>query len=131
MSTKNTKSVKTEKTEVIMKGEDITAYVLPRLAKTYASSVKKVLKEGRDYTVIFHDGYTAFEQTSRKCKDIPGIMWYSKIAYQEKNKGYDKTEWTKWLNDHKIVWDGKNIPEFIWTADQYKKYNVEIPVFSK
>ncbi len=131
MNTKNEKSVKTEKTEVIMKGEDITVYVIPRLAKSYANSIKKVEKLGKDYIITFNDEYTAFQQKSRKCKDIPGIMWYSKISTLEKQNGYNFEEWSKWLNKNKIIWDGKNIPEFIWTKEQYEKYHVELPKFSK
>ncbi len=126
MSTNNLQSVKTIKTETKKSiGEDVTQYIIPSLSKKYSNTIQKVIKEGSTYTIYFSNGYTAINQTSRKCKDIPGIKWYSKIAYQEKEKGYNEKEWTEWLKKNKIVWDGKNIPEYFWTEEQYKKYHKE------
>lgn len=124
MSTNNLQSVKTIKTETKKSiGEDVTNYIIPSLSKKYSNTIQKVIKEGSTYTIYFANGYTAVNQKSRKCKDIPGIKWYSKIAYTEKEKGYNEKEWTEWLNKNKIIWDGKNIPEYFWTEEQYKKYN--------
>ena len=109
--------------ETTIKGEDITKYVLPRLSKKYVASIKKVIKDGRSYIIIFNEDYTVFQQSSRKCKDIFGVMWYSKMATEEKQKGYSFEYWKKWLDKEKIVWDGKNIPEYLWTKEQYEKYN--------
>lgn len=133
MNTKNEKSVKTIKTEVKneKKGEEVTQYILPRLSKKYVDSIDKIIKEGSTYTIFFKEGYTAFNQKSRRCKDVPGIMWYSKIATLEKQNGYNFEEYKKFLDKNKIIWDGKNIPEYIWTKSQYEKYKVEIPSFSK
>ncbi len=116
---------KIDVTEVVIKKEDFTKYVLPRLSKKYVASIKQVFKEGRNYTIIFNEDYTAFQQSSRKCKDIFGVMWYAKIATEEKQKGYSFEYWKKWLDKEKIIWDGKNIPEYLWTKEQYKKYNVK------
>lgn len=124
MSTNNLQSVKTIKTEVKKNiVEDVTDYVLPSVSKKYNDTIEKVTKEGSTYTIYFSKDYTAINQKSRKCKDIPGIKWYSKIAYLEKQNGYNEEEWVKWLNKNKIVWDGKNIPEYFWTKEQCKKYN--------
>lgn len=125
MNTKNQESVKTVKSNDIKKGEDVTDYVLPSISKKYLSSIHKVIKEGSTYTIFFNEGYTALGQKSRKCKDIPGIKWYSKISTVEKEKGYNEAEWKKWLNDNKIIWDGKTIPEFFWTQEQCNKYHKE------
>lgn len=126
MNTKNQESVKTIKSnDNVMKGEDITQYILPSISKKYLPSIQKIIKEGSTYTIYFSKDYTALGQTSRKCKDIPGIKWYSKISTIEKEKGYNEAEWKKWLNDNKIIWDGKNIPEFFWTQEQYNKYHKE------
>ena len=40
-------------TETTIKGEDITKYVLPRLSKKYVASIKKVIKDGRSYIIIY------------------------------------------------------------------------------
>lgn len=119
----NTKEIDDKKSEVIPKGEDYTQYVLPRIPKSHINTIKKVYKNGRNYTIIFNDGFTAFNQSIRKCKDIFGVMWYAKIASEEKQKGFSFEYWKKWLDKEKIVWDGKNIPEYLWTKEQYEKYN--------
>lgn len=114
-----------EVAETVIKEEDFTKYVIPRVSKKYVASIKKVFKEGRNYTIIFNEEYTAFQQSSRKCKDIFGVMWYAKIATEEKQKGYSFEYWKKWLDKEKIIWDGQHIPEYLWTKEQYKKYNVQ------
>lgn len=124
MNTVNEKTVKTVKSnENIKKGEDITEYILPSISKKYVESIQKIIKEGNTYIIYFNKDYTALGQKSRKCKDVPGIKWYSKISTLEKQNGYKEDEWIKWLNDNKIIWDGKNIPEYFWTQEQYNKYN--------
>lgn len=122
---------KTEVTETVIKGEDFTQYVLTRIPKSHIETIKKVYKNGRNYTIIFNDGFTAFQQSSRKCKDVFGVMWYAKIATEEKQKGFSFDYWKNWLNKEKIVWDGQHIPEYLWTKEQYKKYNVKEDKFVK
>lgn len=101
---------------------DLTKEVLPRLAKKYMNAIAKVEKEGSVYTITFSKGYTIFGQTTRKAKNIPGIMWYSRIATEEKEEGkFDFEKWKKFFTENKIVWDGKNIPEYILTEEQVKK----------
>ena len=98
---------------------DVTKEVLPRLAKKYVNAIAKVIKTGSEYEITFANGYTIFGQTSRKVKNIPGIMWYSRIATEEKEAGKcDMEMWTKFFNENKIVWDGKNVPEYILTQEQ-------------
>lgn len=52
-------------------------------------------------------------------------MWYAKIATEEKQKGFSFDYWKNWLDKEKIVCDGQHIPEYLWTKEQYKKYNVK------
>lgn len=101
---------------------NVTEEIMPRLAKRYAGAISKVEKEGGVYTITFTKGYTIFGETTRKAKNIPGIMWYSRIATEEKEEGkFDFEKWKKFFTENKIVWDGKNIPEYILTAEQIKK----------
>ena len=65
-----------------------------------------------------------FGQKTRKAKNIAGIMWYSRIATEEKEEGkFNFEKWKKNFNDNKIVWDGKNIPEYILTQEQIDREN--------
>lgn len=103
---------------------DVTKDILPRLAKKYAEAIAKVEKEGSVYEITFAEGYTIFGQKTRKAKNIPGIMWYSRIATEEKEEGkFDIEKWRKYFTENKVVWDGKNIPEYILTQEQLDKEN--------
>ncbi len=103
---------------------DVTKDILPRLAKKYAEAIAKVEKEGSVYEITFNEGYTIFGQKTRKAKNIPGIMWYSRIATEEKEEGkFDIEKWRKYFTENKVVWDGKNIPEYILTQEQIDKEN--------
>ena len=113
--TKEVKEVKTKEVKPV----NVTNEIMPRLAKKYANAIAKVMKVGSEYVITFAEGYTIFGQTERKAKNIPGIMWYSRIATEEKEEGkFDMTKWTKYFNENKVVWDGKNIPEYILTQEQ-------------
>lgn len=113
--TKEVKEVKTKEVKPV----NVTNEIMPRLAKKYANAIAKVMKVGSEYVITFTEGYTIFGQTERKAKNIPGIMWYSRIATEEKEEGkFDMAKWTKYFNDNKVVWDGKNIPEYILTQEQ-------------
>lgn len=125
----NKEVAKTNETKITK--EDVTVYVIPQIAKKYLPAISKVLKEGTTYEVIFTEGYTMVGQKSRKCKDVPGIKWLSKMATIEKANGFDKEYWLKWLKDNKIVFDGTNIPEYFWTKEQYEKYKVEVTTTKK
>ncbi len=111
------KSVKTKEVKI----EDVTKDVLPRLAKKYVNAIGKVMKQGSVYTITFAEGYTIFGQKERKARNIPGIMWYSRIATEEKEEGkFDMAKWEKYFKENKVVWDGQNIPEYIETEEQVK-----------
>ena len=101
---------------------DVTNIILPRLAKKYINSISKITKANNEYIITFADGYTIFNQTTRKAKNIFGIMWYSRIATEEKEEGkFDFEKWKRNFEENHIVWDGKNIPEYILTEKQVKE----------
>lgn len=98
---------------------DVTKKIIPRLAKKYVNAIEKITKDGSIYEITFAEGYTIFSQTTRKAKDVFGIMWYSRIATEEKEEGkFDIEKWKKYFTENKVVWDGKNIPEYILTQEQ-------------
>lgn len=98
---------------------DVTKETLPKVTKRYRGAIKKVEKVGSEYEITFAEGYTIFNQTMRKSKNISGILWYSRIATEEKQEGkFDFEKWKKNFDENKIVWDGKNIPEYILTQKQ-------------
>jgi len=105
---------------------DITKEMLPRLAKKYAEAVAKVEDDGKEYIITFAEGYSAFGQKTRKAKNIPGVMWYSKVATEEKADGkLDMEKWSTYFKENNVVWDGKNIPEYILTKEQIEKANTK------
>lgn len=113
--------------QVLTKDElkvNVTKDIIPRLAKKYMNSISRVTKNGSIYEITFAEGYTIFGQKTRKAKNIAGIMWYSRIATEEKEEGkFNFEKWKKNFNDNKIVWDGKNIPEYILTQEQIDREN--------
>lgn len=101
--------------------EDLTKDILPRLAKKYMSAIGKVEKVEGEYEITFAEGYTIFNQKTRRARNIPGIMWYSRIASEEKAEGgFNFEKWAKYFKENKVVWDGKNIPDYIETEDQVR-----------
>lgn len=83
--------------------------------KHYEKSIKQVLKEGNIYIIEFADGYTAFTEKTRKARRIGELQWYSKIATEEKTNGYDLNHYIEEFKQNNIVFNGKDIPEFIDT----------------
>lgn len=101
--------------------KNVTKDVLPRLAKKYMDSISRVTKEGSVYEITFAEGYTIFNQKTRRARNIPGIMWYSRIASEEKAEGkFNFEKWATYFTENKVVWNGKDIPEFIETKEQIK-----------
>lgn len=112
VSTKEMKQVK-----------DVTKEVKERLVnKThhYEDSISKITKSGSIYEITFTDGYTAFGQKTRKARRMPEIQWYSRIATEEKEKGFNLEAQLKEFKDNGIAFDGKTIPEFIDTIEDVK-----------
>lgn len=101
--------------------EDVTEFMKRRYDEKWKYSVKKVLKYKNLYKVYFCFGYTAFGQEFRYAETIAGVKWYSKIATLERENNYGFEYWKNWLNNNNIVWNGKDIPIFIYTEEQVKK----------
>ena len=99
---------------------DVTKDILPRIGKSYQSSIKKILTSGRYYPVELKEGYTVFGQTKRLASRVPEIGFIARLATEEKNgKGYN--DYVKEFKENKINFDGKSIPQFIDTIEDVKK----------
>lgn len=104
--------------------EDVTQEMVDRCyskVKGYEKSIKSVIKEGKEYVITFNEGYTAFLSNVRKARTIGEVVWLSKIATEEKEKGYDLAHYIKEFKENKIAFDGKTIPEYIDTIEQVEK----------
>ena len=93
--------------------------------KGYENTIGKVEKEGTIYYITFAEGYTAFGQKERKARKVTEVMWYSKIATEEKKKGFNLESTLKEFKDNGIIFDGKTIPEFIDTVKSLKTRELE------
>lgn len=93
--------------------------------KGYENTIGKVEKEGTIYYITFAEGYTAFGQKERKARKVTEVMWYSKIATEEKEKGFNLESTLKEFKDNGIIFDGKTIPEFIDTEKSLKTRELE------
>ena len=93
--------------------------------KGYENTIGKVEKEGTIYYITFAEGYTAFGQKERKARKVTEVMWYSKIATEEKEKGFNLESTIKEFKDNGIIFDGKTIPEFIDTEKSLKTRELE------
>ncbi|MBP3831416.1 MAG: hypothetical protein ILA02_03485 [Clostridia bacterium] len=89
-------------------------------SKHYEESIKKVTKEGNIYIIEFAEGYSAFTKKTRKARRIGELQWYSKIATEEKNNGYDLNHYIKEFKQNNIIFNGTDIPEFIDTEKKIK-----------
>ena len=70
--------------------EDVTQEMVDRCfskVKGYEKSIKKVIKEGKEYVITFNEGYTAFLSNVRKARTIGEVVWLSRIATDEKANG--------------------------------------------
>jgi len=104
--------------------EDVTQDMVDRCfskVKGYEKSIKSVIKEGKIYVITFNDGYTAFLSKTRKARTIGEVVWLSRIATEEKEKGYDLKHYIEEFKENNIAFDGKTIPEFIDTVEQVEK----------
>ncbi len=104
--------------------EDVTQEMVDRCyskVKGYEKSIKSVIKEGKEYFITFNEAYTAFLSKTRKARTIGEVVWLSKIATEEKEKGYDLAHYIEEFKQNKIAFDGKTIPEYIDTIEQVEK----------
>ena len=86
--------------------------------KGYENTIEKVEKVDNLYYITFAKGYTAFCQKERKARKVTEVLWYSKIAKEEKDTGKTLEDYIKEFKENKIAFDGKTIPEFIDTIEQ-------------
>ena len=104
--------------------EDVTQEMVDRCfskVKGYEKSIKKVVKEGKEYVITFNEGYTAFLSNVRKARTIGEVVWLSRIATDEKANGYDLKHYIEEFKQNNIAFDGKTIPEYIDTIEQVEK----------
>ena len=95
--------------------------------KGYEETIGKVEKEGNLYYITFSKDYTAFGQKERKARKVTEVLWYSKIAKEEKKQNKTITDYIKEFKENGIAFDGKTIPEFIDTEkDLEKKKKLEV-----
>lgn len=88
--------------------------------KGYETTIEKVEKEGSLYFITFTKGYTAFGQKERKARKMTEVMWYSRIAKEEKEQDKKIEDYIKEFKENGILFDGKTIPEFIDTEKSLK-----------
>lgn len=89
--------------------------------KGYEDTIEKVEKEDNLYFITFSKDYTAFGQKQRIARRITEVLWYSRLAKEEKDKNKKIEDYIKEFQENEIVFDGKNIPEFIDTKKDLEK----------
>lgn len=60
------------------------------------------------------------QKKTRKARRIGELQWYSKIATEEKNNGYELNHYIKEFKQNNIIFNGTDIPEFIDTEKKGK-----------
>lgn len=91
-----------------------------RKTKGYEGTLGKVEKEGSLYIITFAEGYTAFCQKQRKARKVTEVIWYSKIAKEEKEQKKKLEDYIEEFKKNGILFDGKTIPEFIDTKESFR-----------
>ena len=80
LNTKNANKTKEVKVEV----KEVTKEIIDRIGKSYQGAIKKITQEGRIYTVELNDGYTCYNEKSRKARRVPEIGFIARIATEQK-----------------------------------------------
>lgn len=88
--------------------------------KGYENTIEKVEKQGNIYLITFAEGYTAFLEKQRKARKLTEVLWYSKVAKEEKDQNKKLEDYIKEFKTNGIIFDGKTIPEFIDTKESLK-----------
>ena len=88
--------------------------------KGYEKTLGKVEKEGSIYYITFAEGYTAFGQKERKARKVTEVLWYSRIAKEEKEQNKKLEDYIQEFKQNNIAFDGKTIPEFVDTIEDVK-----------
>ena len=95
--------------------------------KGYEETIGKVEKEGNLYYITFSKDYTAFGQKQRKARKVTEVLWYSRIAKEEKEQNKKLEDYIKEFQENGNAFDGRTIPEFIDTKkDLAKKKKLEV-----
>jgi len=117
----NKENAKTKETKVEIR--EVTKEVIDRVGKTYQPAIKKITQEGRIYTVELNDGFTCYNEKSRKARRVPEIGFIARVATEQKDEKKTNEEYLKEFKANGIWSDGKNIPEFIDTIEDVKARN--------
>ena len=117
----NKENAKTKETKVEIR--EVTKEVIDRVGKTYQQAIKKITQEGRIYTVELNDGFTCYNEKSRKARRVPEIGFIARVATEQKDEKKTNEEYLKEFKANGIWSDGKNIPEFIDTIEDVKARN--------
>lgn len=99
---------------------EVTKEVIDRIGKSYQGAIKKITQEGRIYTVELNDGFTCYNEKSRKARRVPEIGFIARVATEQKDNKKSNEEYLKEFKTNGIWSDGKNIPEFIDTIEDVK-----------
>lgn len=105
-----------EKVEI----KDVTKEIIDRVGKSYQVAIKKITQEGRIYTVELNDGYTCFNQKSRKARRVPEIGFIARVAAEQKDNKKPDEEYLKEFKANGIWFEGNKIPEYIDTVEDVK-----------
>ena len=89
--------------------------------KGYEDTIEKVEKEDNLYFITFSKDYTAFGQKQRIARRITEVLWYSRLAKEEKEKNKKIEDYIKEFQENEIIFDGKTISEFIDTKKDLEK----------
>jgi len=119
----NKQNAKTnEKVEV----KEVTKDLIDRIGKSYQGAIKTITQEGRIYTVELNDGYTCYNEKSRKARRVPEIGFIARVATEQKGNEKANEEYLKEFKANGIWSDGKTIPEFIDTIEDVKAREAKV-----
>ena len=116
LNTKNAKVETKEKVEV----KEVTKEIIDRVGKSYQGAIKKITQEGRIYTVELNDGYTCYNEKSRKARRVPEIGFIARVATEQKDTKKTNEEYLKEFKENGIWFEGNKIPEYIDTVEDVK-----------
>lgn len=111
--------------------KDVTKEIIDRVGKTYQPSIKKITQEGRIYTVELNDGYTCYNQKSRKARRVPEIGFIARVSTEQKGNEKPDEEYLKEFKQNGIWFEGNKIPEFIDTVEDVKARQEKTKVETK
>ena len=105
-----------EKVEV----KEVTKELIDRIGKTYQGAIKRITQEGRIYTVELEEGYTCYNEKTRKARRVPEIGFIARVATEQKGNEKTNEEYLKEFKTNGIWFEGNKIPEYIDTVKDVK-----------